>query len=161
MITRRRELAQLAAGLAETRRDVFEGSDWADRQDEMLEHRVALLEEIVAARWPRRMLVRARLARQLRASVAGYGSWAGADWRDRRAQAVGDAWPTPAPAATSVAAASTSVAPDGSATIAAADLGTVLGALADAAMCALAHGGDQRVIPAYRRISLALGDDRG
>jgi hypothetical protein len=37
-----------------------------------LEDRVIRLEEIVAARWPRSVLLRWRLAREVRASVAGY-----------------------------------------------------------------------------------------
>ena len=78
--------------LAELRRDMYKDSLWSDQADEMLEWRIARLEEIEAARWPRRILVRRRLARDLRASVAGYG-WTGQNWRDRRAQAVGDSWP--------------------------------------------------------------------
>lgn len=85
-MARRRELAAL---LAETRRDLFEESDWDARQAEMLERRIAALEEITAARWPRRIAVRRRLARDLRASVRGYG-WAGPEWFWRRAQAIGD-----------------------------------------------------------------------
>ena len=46
-----------------------------------LEDRVSALEEIVAARWPRSMFLRRRLARQLRASAATF-AWAGPDFRD-------------------------------------------------------------------------------
>ena len=81
----------LAAQLAGTRRDMAEDFEWAMRMDQMLEERISALEEIEAARWPRRILVRRRLARDLRASVAGYG-WTGGDWAERRAQAIGDGW---------------------------------------------------------------------
>lgn len=91
---RRRKLARLAAELAETRGDLLEDFEWAMRQDEMLERRIALLEEIVAARWPRRIHLRHRLARDLRASVARY-RWVGPDWADRRGQAIGDGWGQP------------------------------------------------------------------
>ena len=75
--------------LAQLREDMDEDMAWAMTHDEMLERRIAALEEIVAARWPRRILVRRRLARDLRASVRHY-SWAGPEWFWRRAQAAGD-----------------------------------------------------------------------
>jgi hypothetical protein len=78
-----------AAELAETRRDLFKESEWGSVQDEMLERRVAALEALVAARWPARISLRRRLARDLRASVRGYG-WVGPEWFWRRAQAVSD-----------------------------------------------------------------------
>ena len=58
------------------------------------------------------------------------------------------------------APAATGVAPDGCAVVAAGDVPVVIGALADAARCHLAHGGDSGVVPAYRRLSRDLGDDR-
>lgn len=63
-----------------------EFGDWCSNA---LEERVIRLEEITAARWPRNWLLRRRLARELRASVAGY-DWMGPDFRGRRLQAVGD-----------------------------------------------------------------------
>ena len=54
-----------------------------------LEDRVSALEELLAARWPRRALLRRRLARKLRASSATF-AWAGADFRTRRAEAVSE-----------------------------------------------------------------------
>lgn len=145
-----------------------QGRDWikdslgTDSLAEHLEARVAELEEIAAARWPRRWLLRARLGRQLRDSIRHFP---GATFADRRGEAASADWlaahqATPAPTAATWRPVVTGVSPDGSATIAAADLGTVLGALADAATCHLAHGGDRAAVPAYRRISLALGDDR-
>ena len=80
--------------LEQLRRDVNHDIEWSMAQDSMLERRIARLEEIQAARWPRRILVRRRLARDLRASVAGYG-WTGGDWADRRSQAISDEWPVP------------------------------------------------------------------
>lgn len=49
--------------------ELHEETGWIEH---MLENRIISLEEIVAARWPRRALLRRRLARELRASVAGY-----------------------------------------------------------------------------------------
>jgi hypothetical protein len=80
--------------LAELRHEVILGGLWSDETEGMLERRIARLEEIQAARWPRRILVRRRLARDLRASVAGY-AWIDGDWADRRAQSIGDGWPVP------------------------------------------------------------------
>lgn len=44
---------------------------FGDDEGEVLEDRVTRLEEVIAARWPRRWILRRRLARELRASVAG------------------------------------------------------------------------------------------
>lgn len=60
--------------------------DFTDRAAEMLEYRITDLEAIVAARWPRSVLVRYRLARQLRASVRGYRR-VGPGFRSRRIEA--------------------------------------------------------------------------
>jgi hypothetical protein len=79
-------------GLIELRRQLIGELTFTDDQAGMLERRIARLEEIVASRWPRRIWVRARLGRDLRASVAGH-SWAGPGFTDRRAQAIGDGWP--------------------------------------------------------------------
>lgn len=84
-------LAALQAELTETRRDLSRESKWGAEEDETLERRVAALEEVAAARWPARIWVRRRLARDLRASVAPYG-WVGPEWFWRRAQAIGDGW---------------------------------------------------------------------
>lgn len=88
---RRHALTALQAEVTETRRDLFHESEWGAAQAEMLERRVAALEEIVAARPLARIAVRRRLARELRASVARYG-WVGPEWFWRRAQAIGDSW---------------------------------------------------------------------
>lgn len=65
-----------------------------DEQAEITELRVIALEEVLAARWPRRIVVRRRLIRDLRASVRGYG-WVGPDFESRRIQAIGDGWIKP------------------------------------------------------------------
>ena len=54
-----------------------------------LEERVAALEEITAARWPRRLVLRARYGRQLRASIRHFP---GATFADRRAAAASADW---------------------------------------------------------------------
>jgi len=51
--------------------------------------RLIALEEIVAARWPRSVLVRRRLAKAIRASVAEIG---GSDFTGKRLNSVGSGW---------------------------------------------------------------------
>jgi hypothetical protein len=75
--------------LARLRRDVSHESLDTDSLMEHLEHRVIALEEIVAARWPRRVRLRVRLARQLRASVEHFD---GGTWTERRIEATGTDW---------------------------------------------------------------------
>jgi hypothetical protein len=70
--------------------DTVRAVEFGDVADSMLEARVTALEEIIAASGPRAWMLRRRLRRQLRASVAGY-DWAGGSWRDRRSEAAGDA----------------------------------------------------------------------
>ena len=53
-----------------------------------LEDRVAAIEEIVAARWPRSIGVRRRVARELRASSATF-AWAGT-FQARRVEAMSE-----------------------------------------------------------------------
>ncbi|SRR6266498_2997494 len=54
-----------------------------------LERRVTALEEVLAARWPRRLLAAWRLGRQLRKSVAPFP---GGTFADRRAEATTNDW---------------------------------------------------------------------
>ncbi len=82
------------ADLELLRREVITDSRMTDQLAEQLERRVAALEEIVAARWSRSIAVRWRLARDLRASVAGYRE-VGPDFESRRIQAIGDGWIEP------------------------------------------------------------------
>ena len=72
-------------------RELIADSQITDQEAEILELRITALEEIVAARWPRSIGVRRRLAKDLRESVRGYG-WAGPDFASRRVQAIGDGW---------------------------------------------------------------------
>jgi hypothetical protein len=60
-----------------------------DELFDILEDRLAALEEVAAARWPARILVRARLGRKLRQSIAPF---AGPSFRDRRHEAVTTEW---------------------------------------------------------------------
>lgn len=70
------------------RRGVAEESRMNDELYEILEKRVAAMEELIATCSVRNLL---RLRRRLRDSVKGYG-WAGPTWWDQRAQAVSDEW---------------------------------------------------------------------
>ena len=63
--------------------------DFSDAAQSELEGRVIALEEIIAARWPRRMLLRWRLARQLRASARAH-AYAGRSFQARRGEATSD-----------------------------------------------------------------------
>jgi hypothetical protein len=58
--------------------------------DAVLEDRVVRIEELIAARWWQRPGVRRKLARELRASVAGYGDWMPRDFATRRVQYAGE-----------------------------------------------------------------------
>lgn len=79
----------LAADVARFRRQAHAEALTADSLMDMIELRVATLEQIAAARWPRRILVRARLGRQLRASIRHIP---GATFADRRTEAVTADW---------------------------------------------------------------------
>lgn len=79
-------------------RRIFACSFFADlnfsiEEDELaldaLEDRVSAIEETIAARWPRSMVLRRRLGRQLRASAATF-AWAGPDFATRRAEAMSE-----------------------------------------------------------------------
>jgi hypothetical protein len=63
-------------------RSARQESDFNDRCEELLEARVSAIEEVIAARWPRRWLLAGRLRRSLRASVRHLG-YAG-PFADRR-----------------------------------------------------------------------------
>jgi hypothetical protein len=66
--------------------ETIRSQEFDDEVGEMLEDRIMALEEIVAAGWPRRMILRRRLARSLRASADAH-AWAGPDFRSRRIEA--------------------------------------------------------------------------
>lgn len=60
-----------------------------DQALDVLEDRISAIEEIIAASWPRSMVLRRRLARELRASSATF-AWAGRTFRARRAEAMSE-----------------------------------------------------------------------
>ena len=76
-------------GYEQFRRDVYQESAMTDQLAEELLLQIVMLEEILAARWPRRILVRARLRRDLRASVRHVE---GSTFADRRINALGTGW---------------------------------------------------------------------
>jgi len=93
-------------------RETVKSIETGDAYASVLERRVIRLEEIVAARWPRRWFLRRKLAREIRASVAiwdpGYidpGNFHGRriSWAsdqadeilDRQARAREQGWPEP------------------------------------------------------------------
>ena len=53
-------------------RQTVRAVEYGDACAEVLERRVIRLEEIIAARWPRSIILRRRLAREIRASVASW-----------------------------------------------------------------------------------------
>lgn len=59
--------------------------------NELREQRISALEEVLAARWPRRWLLSLRLGRSLRQSVYSYGR-AGQSWHNRRAAWMTSEW---------------------------------------------------------------------
>lgn len=62
----------------------IDSADWYMHE---LMVRVTALEEVLAAPWPRRLILAARLGRQLRRSVAPY-TWAGPAFLARRVEAL-------------------------------------------------------------------------
>jgi len=80
---------EVAADLARLRRQTYDRNTMADSLADRLELRVATLEEIAAARWPRRWLLRARLGRSLRRSVR---HMPGGTFAERRIEAVTTDW---------------------------------------------------------------------
>jgi hypothetical protein len=71
----------------------FDAEEFAATAAEQLEYRIIRIEEVIAARWPRSLFLRWRLAREIRASVA---QWNPAyiprgDFAGRRFEAAGQA----------------------------------------------------------------------
>jgi hypothetical protein len=60
-----------------------------DELFDMLEGRISALEQVAATRWPARVIVRARLGRTLRASIAPFP---GVPFRARRVDAISNEW---------------------------------------------------------------------
>ena len=71
------------------RQDMYRDSAMTDELASELLIQVVMLEEIIAARWPWRILVRARLRRDLRRSVEHVE---GRTFTDRRIAALGSGW---------------------------------------------------------------------
>jgi hypothetical protein len=71
------------------RREVRETGDVRDRLNELREQRIAAIEEVLAAPWPRRWLVARGFRRRVRRS-ARESAWAGRSWYERRAQAMSE-----------------------------------------------------------------------
>jgi hypothetical protein len=76
----------------ELRRDVILAELVEDDFAEISELRITALEEILYARWPRSILVRRRLVRDLRASVAHVQ---GETFTDRRSETITTGWVKP------------------------------------------------------------------
>ena len=84
------DLLTLSRDVEDLRRDLLAESRMNDELDEITEQRVAELELLIAARWPRSALLRRRLAKDLRKSVKEYGG--AGDFVASRFEAVGDGW---------------------------------------------------------------------
>ena len=84
-----RALLVLEQSLVDLQRDVHAESAMTDHLAAELQLQIVALEEIVAARWPRSVILRRRLRRDLRASVKHIQ---GATWTDRRIEALGSGW---------------------------------------------------------------------
>jgi hypothetical protein len=70
-------------------RELNFNAEMTDRAIDAIEDRVAALEEITAASWPRSAVLRRRLRRELRATDARYAT-AARDFRGRRAEWAAD-----------------------------------------------------------------------
>jgi hypothetical protein len=79
----------VAADLARFRRQIRAYTDRNDSLADFLELRVAAVEEVLAARWPRRWLLAARLGRSLRGSIR---HMPGGTFAERRIEAVTTDW---------------------------------------------------------------------
>ncbi len=85
------ELDALRAEVGQLRRDVIHDSTAGDQLASHLEQRVAAIEEVLAARGWRRLVLRRRLGRHLRSSVVAPGVMPGG-WRARRTEYVSQTW---------------------------------------------------------------------
>jgi hypothetical protein len=75
--------------LTAIRRQMRADDDWTGDMLYEVMFRLTALEEILAARWPRSILVRRRLARAIRASVAEID---GSDFTGKRLNTIGTGW---------------------------------------------------------------------
>jgi hypothetical protein len=81
------EAISLLCGLIGDLDDQADGTGWLN---ELREQRISAIEEVIAAGWPRRWLLAARLRRQLRASVRECHP--AGTWHERRAHAMTAEW---------------------------------------------------------------------
>ncbi len=84
-----RNLDELRRDVDQLRRDVIAESLMNDQLAEEMLLQIIAIEEVIAARWPRSIGVRRRLARDLRASVAHVQ---GATFTERRIETLGSGW---------------------------------------------------------------------
>ena len=82
-------IARIAARLEDLHRDVGEAITWSDETDSELLYQVIMMEEVLAARWPRSILVRARWRRDVRESVR---QMEGSSFLWRRLNTLGTGW---------------------------------------------------------------------
>lgn len=80
-----------AADLERLRHECGVGETMTDDLADHLESRVVAIEEVLAARGWRRLILRWRLARDLRSQVVERGQMDGS-WQDRRTEFVGQSW---------------------------------------------------------------------
>jgi hypothetical protein len=81
--------ACMAEALLMLRHEVREYNDWQDQMNELRARRISALEQATSARWPRRLLLRARLVRAIR---HGTCTQAPGPWHARREQYVFQEW---------------------------------------------------------------------
>jgi hypothetical protein len=84
--------ANLRREVDELRCDVNQSERVGDEYADVNEQRIVALEELLYTRWPRRIAVRRRLARDLRASVAHAP---GETFAERRTEAISTGWGKP------------------------------------------------------------------
>lgn len=89
---RRPWFRRLGREVDQLRRDVIRAELIEDDFAEIDELRITALEEVLYTRWPRRIAVRRRLVRDLRASVAHVQ---GDTFTDRRSETISTGWVKP------------------------------------------------------------------
>lgn len=85
------DAAHVAEALLMLRHEVRQYNDFRDQMNELRSRRISALEQPLSARWPRRLLLRARLARAIR---HGACTWAPGPWHAQREQYVFEEWVT-------------------------------------------------------------------
>jgi hypothetical protein len=88
-LSRMYDADSIAEALLILRCEVRDNCDWADQMSALQSRRISALEEALSARWPRRQILRLRLASTIRKSARRR---AGMSWHDRRAEYVFEEW---------------------------------------------------------------------